>query len=327
MIGSDAKSAPASGTSVVDAPRAKRRAVLKAGLGAMLTSLLPGWPRAALPAERAVTELRGPFSLVAGFGGNVLVRATAEGQTLVDSGAPGETRALVEALEALPGAARVDAVVNTHWHLDQIGGNETFGGRGATIIAHEKTRFRLTHGYYVRDEDRYREPVPAAARPADTLRDRRAFDLGGEKVEVGYLIEAHTDGDVYVHFTDANIVAVGDAVSPLVDPAIDWFGGGWLGGRVDSLARLLEIGDDATLYVPSYGPAVRRKEIAVEHETMLTLFERTTELLRQGYSAIEMLEAGVMDDLARRFDDPAKFLHDVHQSLWAHHNKISHDIV
>lgn len=327
MTSNDSKPAHVSEAATLRAPRTKRRAVLLAGFGALLAGLLPGWPRRALSAERAVTGLRGPFSLVSGLGGNVLVRATAEGQTLIDSGAPGETRALVEALESLPGGGRVDTVINTHWHLDQIGGNETFGARGATIVAHEKTRFRLTHGYYLRDEDRYREPVPTAARPTETLRDRRTLELGGENVEIGYLIEAHTDGDVYVHFTDADIIAVGDAVSPLVDPELDWFGGGWLGGRVDSLARLLEIGDDATLYVPSYGPAVRRKDVAVEHEMMLTLFERTTELLRQGYSAAEMLDAGVMDDLARRFDDPGKFLYDVHQSLWAHHNKISHDIV
>jgi len=308
-------------------PRTSRRAVLKAGVGALLAGALPGLPRAARADERAVSPLRGPFSLVSGLGGNVLVRATPEGQVIVDSGSPGQAGALLDALESLPGAGRVDALLNTHWHLDQVGGNETFGARGTTIVAHEKTRLRLAHGYYLRDEDRYREAMPAAALPTETLRDRRDLELGGERIEVGYLLEAHTDGDVYVHFTGAGIVAVGDAVSPLRDPELDWFGGGWLGGRVDALARLLEVGDDTTLYVPSYGPAVRRADVAAEHDMMLALFERTTELLRRGYSADEMLAAGVMDDLPRSLAEPAKFLHDVHQSLWAHHNTISHDIV
>ncbi len=327
MSAGDLVTARMHGANAGHAPRASRRTVLKAGVGALLGGALPGLPRAALADDRAVTPLRGPFSLVSGVGGNVLVRAAPAGQVIVDSGSAGHTDALLGALDSLPGAGRVDALLNTHWHLDQIGGNAALGARGATIIAHEKTRLRLAHGYYLRDEDRYREPAPAAARPTETLREQRAFELGGERVEAGYLLEAHTDGDLYVHFTEANIVAVGDAVSPVRDPELDWFGGGWLGGRVDSLARLLAIGDDATLYVPSYGPAARRADVAVEHETMLALFERATELLRQGYSAGEMLAAGVADGLPRRFNDPAKLVHDVHQSLWAHHNTISHDIV
>src|SRR5690606_4964046 len=115
MTSNDSKPAHVSEAATLRAPRTKRRAVLLAGFGALLAGLLPGWPRRALSAERAVTGLRGPFSLVSGLGGNVLVRATAEGQTLVDSGAPGETRALVEALESLPGGGRVDTVINTHW--------------------------------------------------------------------------------------------------------------------------------------------------------------------------------------------------------------------
>src|SRR5690606_30392827 len=101
----------------------------------------------------------------------------------------------------------------------------------------------------------------------------------------------------------------------------------WLGGRVDSLALLLELTNDDTRVVPSYGPVVGRAAVEAEHRTMETLFERTTVLLRQGYSADDMLAAGVLDDLPRGFADPSKFLHDVHKSLWAHHNTISHDIV
>ena len=151
--------------------------------------------------------------------------------------------------------------------------------------------------------------------------------VDGERIEYGYLLEAHTDGDIYVYFRDANVIAVGDAIAPVRDPELDWFGGGWLGGRVDSLALLLALTDDDTVFVPSYGPAVDRAAVAAEHDMMETLFERTTVLLRQGYSADDRLDAGVLDGLSRRFSDPLKFLYDVHKSLWAHHNTISHDIV
>jgi glyoxylase-like metal-dependent hydrolase (beta-lactamase superfamily II) len=150
---------------------------------------------------------------------------------------------------------------------------------------------------------------------------------GGENIDFGYLLEAHTDGDIYVHFRNANVIAVGDAVSPLRDPELDWFGGGWIGGRVDSLKLLLDLGNAATRFVPSYGPVIGRADVQAEYDLMLTLFERMVELIRQGMSADEVLEAGVMDGLARKFDDPFRFVYAAHKSLWAHHNTLSPDIV
>jgi hypothetical protein len=108
---------------------------------------------------------------------------------------------------------------------------------------------------------------------------------------------------------------------------LDWFGGGWLGGRVDALALLLEISDEQTQFVPSYGPVVDRATVQVEHDMMLVLFERIVERVRKGESAEDVLEAGVMRDLSRSFDDPLKFLYAAHKGMWAHHNTLSPDIV
>jgi glyoxylase-like metal-dependent hydrolase (beta-lactamase superfamily II) len=69
---------------------------------------------------------------------------------------------------------------------------------------------------------------------------------GSERIEYGHLLEPHTDGDIYVFFRDANVLAVGDAISPVKDPILDWFGGGWLGGRVDSQEKLLKLSDEKT---------------------------------------------------------------------------------
>jgi glyoxylase-like metal-dependent hydrolase (beta-lactamase superfamily II) len=310
-----------------DAHRAGRRSVLRAACGGLLALSLQGLARVGFAAEPAVSRVRGPFVLVSGLGGNVLVRATETGQLLVDSGAAEHGGLLVETLSALPGAGRIEALFNSHWHLDQVGANHAFGGLGVPIIAHEKTRLRVSTPYYLPQEDRYRAPIPAEGRPTETFHTRGSAELDGAPIEYGYLLEAHTDGDIFVYFRDDNVCAVGDAVSPEKDPEIDWFGGGWIGGRVDSLALLLEISDADTLFVPSYGPVVGRAEVQAEHDMMLALFDRTAELLRQGYSADDMLSAGVLDGLPRRFDDPAKFLYDVHKSLWAHHNTLSHDIV
>jgi hypothetical protein len=130
-----------------------------------------------------------------------------------------------------------------------------------------------------------------------------------------------------VYFRDANVVAVGDAVSPTVDPVLDWFGGGWLGGRVDALAELLEIGDEQTQFAPSYGPVAGRAAVQAEYDMMLVLFDRMMDLVRKGMSADDIFAAGAMNDLGRSFDDPFKFVYDAHKGLWAHHNTLSPDVV
>jgi glyoxylase-like metal-dependent hydrolase (beta-lactamase superfamily II) len=274
-----------------------------------------------------VTRVTDELSLVTGAGGNVLVRATDSGQTLVDSGDAASSVALRTALAELPGDGRVGTLFNTHWHLDQVGANVMLGGAGATIIAHEKTRARLATEYYLPDEDRYQKALPKEGQPTQTFYTTAETLLDGERIEYGYLLEAHTDGDIYVFFRDANVIAVGDAVSPERDPELDWFGGGWLGGRVDALARLLEITDEGTQFVPSYGQVVRRAAVQTEHDMMLVLFEHMVERVRKGESAEDILEAGVLNGLARTFDDPLKFLYAAHKGMWAHHNTLSPDIV
>jgi glyoxylase-like metal-dependent hydrolase (beta-lactamase superfamily II) len=194
-------------------------------------------------------------------------------------------------------------------------------------VAHAKTRAHLAVDYYLPVENRYQKALPTAAHPAETFYTTGQTAVGGKAIDYGYLLEAHTDGDIFVRFRDANVIAVGDALSPVRDPVLDWFGGGWLGGRVDALALLLEITDAGTRFVPSYGPVVGRAEVQVEHDLMLVLFEQMVERVRLGESAEDILAAGIMDRVDRTFDDPLKFIHDAHKGLWAHHNTLSPDVV
>jgi glyoxylase-like metal-dependent hydrolase (beta-lactamase superfamily II) len=302
-----------------------RRSVLRGALGGIAALSLA--PLARTAGETTVTKVTDKLALVSGAGGNVLVRTASGGQVLVDSGAAASHAALTAALGGLPGAGRVTKLFNTHWHSDQTGGNEEFGAAGTAIVAHEKTRAHLAVGYYLPAEDRYAPPLPQKALPTESFYTTGDTLVDGERVEYGYLLEAHTDGDIYVHFRDSNVIAAGDAISPLRDPELDWFGGGWLGGRLDSLDLLLSLGNAQTRFVPSYGPVIGRAEVQAERDLMLKLFEAFVEHVRKGESAEDMLAAGVMNGLGRTFADPMKFLHDAHRGFWAHHNTLSPDIV
>jgi cyclase len=305
-----------------------RRAVLHGALGACLgLTCAPLARRAAAADAIQTTRVTDKLALLSGAGGNVLALSAADGLVVVDSGAAASSARLVAALAALPNGAHVHTLFNTHWHLEQIGSNEALGRAGAHIVAHEKTRQRLAYGYYLPKEDRYQKPVPKEAQPAETFYTTGETKIGGERIEYGYLLEAHTDGDIYVFFPDSNVLAVGDAVSPVRDPELDWFGGGWLGGRVDSLTLLLKLGDARTKIVPSYGPVIGRADVQKEHDMMLKLFERYVELVRKGDSAEDILAAGVIADTGRAWQDAHKFAYDAYKGMWAHHNTLMPDIV
>jgi glyoxylase-like metal-dependent hydrolase (beta-lactamase superfamily II) len=297
-----------------------RRTVLHGALGlAAAAAVRPTFAQA-----HAISD---DLSLLEGFGGNVVALKTGDGAVLVDSGKAGANSPVLGFVEAATGSRRVHTLFNTHWHLDQIGGNEALGTAGANIVAHEKTRLRLAVGYYLPTEDRYREPVPVKAQPTESFYTTGSTTIGGRRIEYGYLIEAHTDGDAYVYFRDDNVVAVGDALAPERDVELDWWGGGWLGGRVDSLKQLLELTDAKTRYVPSYGAPVGRAAVQAEYEMCNMLFERFFDRIRKGETNEDMLAAGIMEGTGRTWADPAKFVHDAHKGFWGHNNTLSHDIV
>ncbi len=310
-----------------------RRAIVKGAIGGVVGLTLAPFSRYAFSQESTFQESPGivpvseGFVMLTGAGGNILVRPASAGQVLVDSGAAEFTDAVLARLGELPGAGRVETVFNTHWHRQQVGGNLALGQSGATIIAHEKTRAHLATDYYLRDEDRYEKALPAEAHPTETFFAAGETLAGDERVEYGHLLEAHTDGDIYVFFRDANVLAAGDAVSPLRDPVLDWFGGGWLGGRVEAQEKLLEVSDEETRIVPSYGSVVGRAELQAEFDMTLVLFDRMLELVRKGMSAQDTLDAGLLEGLYRTFEDPFRFAYDAHKGYWAHHNSLAWDVL
>jgi hypothetical protein len=59
--------------------------------------------------------------------------------------------------------------------------------------------------------------------------------------------------------------------------------------------------------------------LQVERDQMLRLFDRLGTLFMEGHSAQDMLDAGVLQEVGRRFADPYRFLYDVCKGLWAHY--------
>lgn len=314
-----------------------RRNILKAGISLASVPVLGGLTgcsgeqdtqadtAAQMPAPSILPTqtLNERVTVISGAPGNVLALHTDEGVMLIDSGSAELAPSVQLTLENAP----VHTLFNTHYHADQSGGNALFGDAGAAIHAHEITRQWLSADYYIPAEDRWVAALPESGRPTHTFREKEEMTLGGESLEFGYLLEAHTRGDAYVFLRDSNILAVGDVASPLRDPCLDWYAGGWLGGRVDAMDDIVEVANDDTLIVPAYGAVMSMAEFKAEREMMWHLWERCSTLVNNGRSARDILEAGVMDEIDRTFDDPYQFLYDVAKGLWAHYTNFGGNVV
>lgn len=303
-----------------------RRQVLKGAVGAAFSLAVPLAGSRVLAADAKVLQLSDSLYLLQGLGTNVVAKLSDDGLLLVDSGAPAHRDTLLQQLSNLSGTG-VNTLINTHYHPDQSGANEVLGEQGATILAHARCKQWMSAPYYVPSEDRYVPARPPQACPSETFYDKKQLQVDGEQIDLGYLVEAHTNSDIYVWFREANVLLVGDVASPEVDPTLDWFTGGWIGGRRDALDDLLDISNEETRIVPARGQVMSRAELLAEHDMMVSIYDRAVEMVRQGFGPQDMLEAGVLDGLQRSFDDPDKFMYDLCKGLWAHHNKLNHNVV
>jgi glyoxylase-like metal-dependent hydrolase (beta-lactamase superfamily II) len=263
------------------------------------------------------------LTVVDAGGANVVVFITGEGAVLVDSGPPGSAAAIQAAL----GNVKVTTLLNTHYHLEQTANNEMFAAQGAKIISQKRTKEWLSRDYWDPSVEKYVKARPKGAWPVETFVDKGTLKIGGEEIGHGYLLMAHTSGDAYFHFKSANVIAVGDVASPVRDPELDWFTGGWVGGRVDSMDLVLGLSNDQTKIIPAYGPAMTKAEFKAERDMMEEVRQRIYDRVKGGEGPQDMLEGGALDGLPRKWKDPKKFLYAAAKGGWAFHDKLGPNVV
>jgi cyclase len=301
-----------------------RREVLKSAI--VGTFSMWAAPRSLRAQQASTQKLTDKLAVLNAGGVNVVAFSTGEGWILVDSGPPMSGGKLTVDLTLLANI-KVQTLFNTHYHLDQTANNELFAAQGAKIISQTRTREWMAADYWVPAENRYEKARPKAALPTETFRTQGSMKAGDEEIAYGYLLMAHTSGDAYVHFKNANVIAVGDVASPLRDPELDWFTGGWVGGRVDSMDLLLSIGNDQTRFVPAYGPVMTKGQFKAERDMMEEVRQRIFDRVRAGEGPQDMLEGGALDGLPHKWKDPLKFLYAAAKGGWAYHDKLGANVV
>src|ERR1700728_1814145 len=163
-------------------------------------------------------KLADNVTLLSGPGGSVVVLNGPDGKFVVDTFVAPAWPRLKQALDGL-GNAPVKYVIDTHWHFDHTDNNAHLHAAGATIIAHENTKTRMSEAHVLRVlyrggvgklYDVQFNPSPTEALPQETFADRYKLQANGEALALERFAASHTDGDIYAHFQKADVISMGD---------------------------------------------------------------------------------------------------------------------
>jgi len=245
---------------------------------------------AAATAKINVTKLRGNVSMLEGSGGNIAVLTGRDGKFLVDAGITASRPRITEALASLSNDP-VKHLINSHWHFDHTDGNEWLHSVGAEITAHENTRKHLSVTTRVEDWNFTFPPAPSGALPTKLFDSEQTLHLNGSTIALKKYSPAHTDSDISVEFTDADIVHVADTFWNGHFPFIDYSTGGSIDGMIRAAETNVAKVTDKTIVIPGHGPIGNKSQLTEFRDMLVSVREKVADLKNQGKSLDEVVAA------------------------------------
>lgn len=266
----------------------------------------------AQPTPITTTDLGDGLYMLQGRGGNIGVLAGEDGVFVIDSQYADMVPGILNAVNEIAGE-KPRYLVNTHWHGDHTGGNAIIGDAGATIVAHEGVRDRVTVDV-TRDffgQENTTPAAPEAAWPVITFNDEMTLYLNGQTVRLIHAPAAHTDGDTFVYFEEADVLHTGDLMFSGMFPFVDITSGGSFSGYVAASQTMADLANDETRIIPGHGPLSAVSDI----ETSVAMLEGTMAAVQAEIDAGKDIEAVLdaapltpwVEDWAWGFIDEARF--------------------
>jgi glyoxylase-like metal-dependent hydrolase (beta-lactamase superfamily II) len=269
----------------------------------------PAQPQDFSTVQIVAHALKGNVHYLEGRGGNIGVLTGSDGVVLIDDQFAPLTEKIVAAIGTLTDED-VRFVINTHVHPDHMGGNANFAALGASIIAHDNVRVRMTQGI------RGGPPEPVTAWPVVTYGDKLAMHVNGEEIEIVKVPPAHTDGDSYIYFKNANVLHLGDVFRTGAFPVIDTQNGGTAQGTVEALEMAIAMAGPETIVLPGHGTPSKRADVQKFLDMLLDVEKRVSALVDQGMT-LEQVIAATPAAAYTDLGSPDRFLTGLYESLKA----------
>jgi glyoxylase-like metal-dependent hydrolase (beta-lactamase superfamily II) len=241
-------------------------------------------------------KLADNLTLLSGPGGNVVVLNGLDGKFLVDTFVAPAWPKLKETLDGL-GNAPLKFVIDTHWHFDHTDNNAPLHSAGATVLAHENTKKRMSAAQDIPILGLHFPPSPADALPQQTFTSNYKLQANGESLALQYFPPAHTDSDIYVHFEKSNVIHMGDTFFNNMYPFVDAGTGGKINGMIAAADKALPLADNNTKIIPGHGALGNKADLTKYRDMLVTARDRIQKLKSAGKSAQEAAAAKPLADL------------------------------
>jgi len=192
-------------------------------------------------------------------------------------------------------------VVNTHYHMDHVAGDQVFKDAGAIIIAHKNVRGWIRtenpHLFGDRITDALKAAIAHLPFPDVTTDTGLTVWLGARRVDIS-AVEGHTGGDLVVSAPDAHVLFCGDMLWNKISPnLIDGTVKRW----IETDNQFLKRPDAAsTVYVPGHGDIADQAAVADFKDYLGTLVQLTSAARAKGMTGEALVQA-VMAPMTARY--------------------------
>jgi cyclase len=270
----------------------------------------PPAPAANTQAFSRVVDLGSGVSMLIGQGGNLGLSVGEDGVFLIDDQYVTNAAANLAKIEELA-KGKPKYLINTHWHFDHAGGNETFGKAGATIFASENVRKRLTNELVTTGRTSQPQPAPKIAWPVVTFTSGIDFHLNGQTIRaINAPMPAHTDGDVFIYFVEADVFHTGDTYMKDRYPFVDTGSGGTQAGFIAAITKAIEIVGPNTKVIPGHGELATEADLQAALDMHKGARAAVEALVKQGKTLEETIAAKPLQPWNARFGAAGSFITD-----------------
>lgn len=288
------------------------------GLFAQADDLVAHALKEAATAKVTVQTLRRNISVLLGAGGNIAVLTGSDGKLLVDAEIV-SARPNVSAALASINMDPIKQLINTHWHFDHTGGNEWIHEAGASILAQENTRKHLSKDTRVEGWHYTFPAAPAGAIPSTVFKENHTLHVNGASLILEHYLPAHTDSDISVHFTEADIFHTGDTFWNRNYPFIDYSTGGSIDGMIRATEANLAKVTDKMIVIPGHGAVGDKSQLVFYRDLLVGTRDKVATLKKRGKSLDEIVAAkptaATDAEWGNGFRSPRDFIGDVFQGV------------
>jgi glyoxylase-like metal-dependent hydrolase (beta-lactamase superfamily II) len=186
--------------------------------------------------------LRNNVGIFTEKGGTIGYFLSKDGIVVVDAEFPEQAQHLIDALKKQTDG-KFSMLINTHHHGDHTSGNISFKGIVDTVSAHENSlanQRRVAIEQKTEDKQYY---------PNNVMGGSQTFKYSDESIKTYYFGPAHTNGDIIVHFQNANIAHMGDLMFNRRWAFVDRSAGASVKNWVTALDKALGTFDNDTIFI------------------------------------------------------------------------------